>query len=61
MVTENEINHLQDVYNDAIAREPDYTGGYRKSHLVRNRISSKMASFGISQDYGLSNIISDAG
>ena len=35
MVTENEINHLQDVYNDAIAREPDYTG---KCFKLRNTI-----------------------
>ena len=24
MTTENEINYLEDVYNDAIARRPDY-------------------------------------
>ena len=24
MTTEDEINHLEDVYNDAIARRPDY-------------------------------------
>ena len=27
MTTEDEINHLEDVYNDAIARHPDYVNG----------------------------------
>ena len=27
MTTEDEINHLEDVYNEAVARQPDYTNG----------------------------------